>query len=187
LRKVWENDKTVFPPFPQTLEIAPRFPHSLPLRLIISIQFSKPKRSLPQLPNPLTFRLIFQLEKTEREKIILVTMAALCYLIIAQGSDRRCCRLILNQSSWTERGHRAGGSIPGARDINIDELKPPSHLPPWKDPETLDLALFGLFAPLGLVTAFVAAVRGASKWVVLPLLVALSILTLVGFMEAMSV
>ena len=26
---------------------------------------SKPKRSLPQLPNPLTFRLIFQLEKTE--------------------------------------------------------------------------------------------------------------------------
>jgi fatty acid desaturase len=58
---------------------------------------------------------------------------------------------------------------------------------PWKDPETLDLALFGLFAPLGLVTAFVAAVRGASKWVVLPLLVALSILTLVGFMEALSV
>ncbi len=36
------------------------------LRLIISIQFSKPKRSLPQLPNPVTFRLIFQLEKTER-------------------------------------------------------------------------------------------------------------------------
>jgi hypothetical protein len=67
------------------------------------------------------------------------------------------------------------------------ERKPPSHLPPWKDPETLDLALFGLFAPLGLVTAFVAAVRGASKWVVLPLLVALSILTLVGFMEALSV
>ena len=47
------------------------------LRLIISIQFSKPKRSLPQLPNPLTFRLIFQLEKTEREKNSLVTMAAL--------------------------------------------------------------------------------------------------------------
>jgi hypothetical protein len=27
--KAWENDKTVFPPFPQTLEIAwQRFPHS---------------------------------------------------------------------------------------------------------------------------------------------------------------
>jgi hypothetical protein len=67
------------------------------------------------------------------------------------------------------------------------ELKPPSHLPPWKDSETLDLGSFGLFAPLGLIIAFVAAVRGASKWVVLPVLVALSILTLVGFMEAMSV
>ena len=42
-------------------------------RLIVSIQFSKPKRSLPQLPNPLTFRLIFQLEKTEDKKISLVT------------------------------------------------------------------------------------------------------------------
>jgi hypothetical protein len=67
------------------------------------------------------------------------------------------------------------------------ELKPPSHLPPWKDPQTLGLGCFALFAPLGLVTAFVAAVRGASKWVVLPVLVALSILTIVGFMEAMSV
>jgi hypothetical protein len=45
------------------------------LRLIISIQFSKPKRSLPQLPNPLTFRLIFQLEKTEGLRIYLVTMS----------------------------------------------------------------------------------------------------------------
>ena len=43
------------------------------LRLIISIHFSKPKRSLPQLPNPLTFRLIFQLEKTEDKQISLVT------------------------------------------------------------------------------------------------------------------
>jgi hypothetical protein len=47
------------------------------LRLIISIQFSNQKRSLPQLPIPLTFRLILQLEKTEREKNSLVTMAAL--------------------------------------------------------------------------------------------------------------
>jgi hypothetical protein len=29
LRKAWKNDETVFPPFPQTLEIASqRFPHS---------------------------------------------------------------------------------------------------------------------------------------------------------------
>jgi hypothetical protein len=44
------------------------------LRLIISIQFSNPKRSLPQLPIPPTFRLILQLEKTEGRRISLVTM-----------------------------------------------------------------------------------------------------------------
>jgi hypothetical protein len=101
-------------------EIAPRFPHSLhPAADNLNPTF-KPKRSLPQLPNPLSLRLIFQLEKTEREKIFLVTMAALCYLIIAQGGDRRCGRLILTQSSWTERVHRAGGWMPGARDVHID-------------------------------------------------------------------
>ena len=45
------------------------------LRLIISIQFSNPKRSLPQLPIPPTFRLILQLEKTVAKRISLVTMA----------------------------------------------------------------------------------------------------------------
>jgi hypothetical protein len=48
------------------------------LRLIISIQFSNPKRSLPQLPIPPTFRLILQLEKTERKRIYLVTITARC-------------------------------------------------------------------------------------------------------------
>jgi hypothetical protein len=72
-------------------------------QLIISIQFSNPKRSLSQLPNPLTFRLIFQLEKTEGKKIYLVTMAALYSCNIAQGSDYRCGG-VLTQSSWTELG-----------------------------------------------------------------------------------
>jgi hypothetical protein len=42
--------------------------------------------------------------QTEREQIFLVTMAALCYLIIAQGSDRRCGRPI----SLNLRGRSAG-------------------------------------------------------------------------------
>src|ERR1700691_6362089 len=57
------------------------------LRLIISIQFSNQKRSLPQLPIPLTFRLILQLEKTEREKKSLVTMTALCLLGFCQDGQ----------------------------------------------------------------------------------------------------
>ena len=87
--KAWKNDKTVFPHFPQTLEIAPRFPHSLHPAAGNLYPIFKPKRSLPQLPNPLTFRLIFQLEKTEREKIIFATMAALCSFISTRGSEGR--------------------------------------------------------------------------------------------------
>ena len=77
--KAWENDKTVFPPFPQTLEIAPRFPHSLRPAADNLYPIFKTKRSLPQLPNPLTFRLIFQLEKTEVRKIYLVTAVVACF------------------------------------------------------------------------------------------------------------
>jgi hypothetical protein len=73
--KAWENDKTVFPPSPHTLEIAPRFPHSLRPAADNLYPIFKPKRSLPQLPIPLPFRLIFQLEKTEGKRISLVTMA----------------------------------------------------------------------------------------------------------------
>jgi hypothetical protein len=57
------------------------------LRLIISIQFSNPKRSLPQLPIPPTFRLILQLEKTEVRKIYLVTAAVARFFIVAQRND----------------------------------------------------------------------------------------------------
>jgi hypothetical protein len=87
LRKAWENDKTVFPPFPQTLEIAPRFPHSLPPAADNLYPIFKTQKEPPQLPNPLTFRLIFQLEKTEREKKSLVTMTALCLLGFCQDGQ----------------------------------------------------------------------------------------------------
>jgi hypothetical protein len=65
------------------------------LRLIIFTQFSNQKRSLPQLPIPLPFRLIFQLEKTEGKKISLVTTTGHCFFVIAQ------------RSSWTEPGRRS--------------------------------------------------------------------------------
>ena len=64
------------------------------LRLIISIQFSNQKRSLPQLPIPLTFRLILQLEKTEREKKSLVTTPGRCFSIIARRSNCHCGELV---------------------------------------------------------------------------------------------
>ena len=66
-------------------------------------------------------------------------------------------------------------------------MKPSPYLPPWKDPETLDLALLFLLAPLGIVSTVVAGLRGASKWVVVPLVVALVVLFLVGLLEGVSV
>ena len=66
-------------------------------------------------------------------------------------------------------------------------LKPPLNLPPWRDPETLDLALLFFLAPVGFVLTVIAGVRGASKWVVVPLIAASMILFLIGLLEAISV
>jgi hypothetical protein len=66
-------------------------------------------------------------------------------------------------------------------------VNPSPDLPPWKDPETLDLGLLFLLAPIGGVATVVAGVRGASRWVVIPLVAAMLILFLVGLLEGASV
>lgn len=66
-------------------------------------------------------------------------------------------------------------------------LKPSPDLPPWKDPETLDLGLLFLLAPVGLVATVVAGLRGASRWAVIPLVAALLVLFFVGLLEGASV
>jgi hypothetical protein len=66
-------------------------------------------------------------------------------------------------------------------------LKPSPDLPPWKDPETLDLGLLFLLAPIGLVLTMIAGLRGASRWAVVPLVAALLVLFLVGILEGASV
>jgi hypothetical protein len=60
-------------------------------------------------------------------------------------------------------------------------------LPPWKDPETLDLGLLFLLAPFGIVSAVIAGVRGASRWSVISLVAALLLLFVEGLLEAGSV
>jgi hypothetical protein len=66
-------------------------------------------------------------------------------------------------------------------------LKPSPLLPPWKDPETLYLAMLFFLAPIGLVATVIAGLRGASRWVVVPLVAALLVLFLVGLLEGASV
>ena len=63
----------------------------------------------------------------------------------------------------------------------------PTPLPPWQDPENLGLASLFLFAPVGLITTIVAAMAGAAKSIVLPMVVAMVILLLVGIMAGISV
>jgi hypothetical protein len=66
-------------------------------------------------------------------------------------------------------------------------VKPHPFLPPWKDSETLGLAMLFFLAPIGLVSAVVAGIRGASRWVVVSLVIGLLVLFLVGLLEGASV
>jgi hypothetical protein len=66
-------------------------------------------------------------------------------------------------------------------------VRPSPNLPPWKDPETLDLALLFVLAPVGLIAGALAAFRGASRWAVIPLVAALLVLFFVGLLEGASV
>jgi hypothetical protein len=66
-------------------------------------------------------------------------------------------------------------------------LKPSPWLPPWKDPETLDLGLLFLTAPTGIIVTIIAAARGAQKWLIVTLIIALATLSFVGLLEGSSV
>ncbi len=64
---------------------------------------------------------------------------------------------------------------------------PPGSPPPWKDPETLDLAMLFFLAPIGMGVTIAAGKFGASRRSVLALIASLLVLLAVGCMEGMSV
>jgi hypothetical protein len=43
----------------------------------------------------------------------------------------------------------------------------PTHLPPWKDPGTLTLAILFFTAPIGMIVGLIAAARRAPPWLVI--------------------
>jgi hypothetical protein len=63
----------------------------------------------------------------------------------------------------------------------------PTHLPPWKDPAVLQLALLFFTVPIGMVVGLVAVVRGAPKWLIILLEIASLPLLVVGLLEGISV
>lgn len=47
------------------------------------------------------------------------------------------------------------------------ELRPSRiFLPPWQDPETLQLGLLFLFSPVAMILGIIAGARGAPKWLI---------------------
>jgi|HubBroStandDraft_3_1064219.scaffolds.fasta_scaffold597115_1 hypothetical protein len=68
------------------------------------------------------------------------------------------------------------------------ELRPPSHfVPPWQDPETLQLAMLGLLAPVAMILGVVAVVVGAPKWLIGIVEIASVPLLVVGIMAGYAV
>jgi hypothetical protein len=68
------------------------------------------------------------------------------------------------------------------------ELRPLSHfVPPWQDPEILQLGLLFLLAPIGMILGVVAGVRGAPKWLIGIVEVASLPLFIVGIMAGSAV
>jgi hypothetical protein len=63
----------------------------------------------------------------------------------------------------------------------------PSPLPPWQNPETLHLGLLFLLAPIGMIVGFVAAVRGAPKWLICIVEIASVPLLVIGVMASNAV
>jgi hypothetical protein len=67
------------------------------------------------------------------------------------------------------------------------ESRPYVFQPPWQDPEILTLGWLFFLAPIGMVIGFVAALRGAPKWLMLVTEIASVPLLLVGFFAVAAV
>jgi hypothetical protein len=53
-----------------------------------------------------------------------------------------------------------------AKDFSPDSLLLAYFLPPWQDPEILQLGSLFLLALIGMILGVVAGVRGAPKWLI---------------------
>ena len=67
------------------------------------------------------------------------------------------------------------------------QFRPPSHLPPWQEPEILSLGFLFLLAPIGMILGIVAGVREASMWMICVVEIAWLPLFAVGLMAGAAV
>ena len=112
-----------------------------------------------------------------------------------------CGPLVITIAAWTRlyqkrqgRQHALGLVALGVVTANAAfaaatflyyELRPPSHfLPPWQDPEILQLGLLFLLAPISMILGVVAGVLGAPKWLMVVVEIASLPLLAVGLMAS---
>jgi len=116
-----------------------------------------------------------------------------------------CGPLVLTLAAWLrvywtrrqERPHAFGLLALGVASSNAAlaagtflyyQLRPPSHfVPPWQDPEILQLAMLGLLAPIAMILGVVAVVVGAPKWLIGIVEIASVPLLVVGIMASSAV
>jgi hypothetical protein len=67
------------------------------------------------------------------------------------------------------------------------EARPVPNLPPWKDPEILNLGLLFLSTPIAIALAMWAASRGAPKWLAWTIGLGSVPLMIVGFFASAAV
>ena len=88
----------------------------------------------------------------------------------------------------TALGIVSGNAALAAVTVLYYELGPTrAWLPPWQDPEVLNLAFLSLLAPVGMIAGIIAGVKGAPKWLVGTLEIASLPLAVVGFFAVVSV
>lgn len=84
-------------------------------------------------------------------------------------------------------GLATANALFGAGIFAYYELRPRGFLPPWQDPEILNLGLLFFLVPAAMALGVVAAVRGAPKWLMGLVELSSVPLLLVGFAAVVAV
>jgi hypothetical protein len=80
-----------------------------------------------------------------------------------------------------------GNAALAAGTVLYYEARPAPDLPPWKDPEILNLGLLFLSAPIAMALAVWAGLRGAPKWLAWTIGLGSVPLMVVGFFASVAV
>lgn len=100
----------------------------------------------------------------KRMLLLLLSCTPLAIMLVAWAILYGCQRERVLPIGFIALGVATANAIFASGIFSYYELRPAGFLPPWHDPEILNLGLLFLLAPVAMVLGVVAAVRGAPKW-----------------------